>query len=346
MQWDPDRALQARMAVVIGLLALMPAAFVVVMDWAIANVIVPVVAVFAETRIAWEFTASLPALAVVTGVGLVGQYVVGDRFALRAVEASPVESDAYPEVRRQLTRLSQQADLPTPQLAVSPSRVPNAFATGRTQESATVVLTEGALDALSDAELEAVLAHEIAHVKNRDAMVMAAASLLPAFTYLVASVAYTLLGWLWQVAGHVRHADSDEAKPLVAVLAVFTVSSLVTIAVSALFWAGSFLLVRVLSRERERAADDGAARITGDPLALATALETIDETQSSLPDRDLREIDGGVEALYVVPLDVPTFTDGEPGLVSHDLFPDTHPPTDERIDRLQELATRLETDGS
>lgn len=340
MEWDPNRALQARMAAAIGVLAVMPAAFVLTMDWAIANLIVPVTAAVFEAPITWEFTASLPVLGVVTGVGLLAQYAFADRLALRAVDARPVAREEYPEVSDRLGRLARQADLPTPTLAVSESRVPNAFATGRSGTDATVVVTEGAIELLDDDRLDAVLAHEIAHIKNRDAMVMTAATLVPAFTYLVASLAYTMLGWLWEIAGHVRHADGDDAKPLLAVLVVFTVSTLVTITVSAVFWAASFLLFRLLSRDRERAADRGAARITGDPLALAAALDQIDSRQSSLPDRDLQEIDGGTEALYLVPLDTPTFTDGEAGLISRDLFPESHPPTEERIDRLQELAAR------
>ena len=106
-----------------------------------------------------------------------------------------------------------------------------------------------------------------------------------------------------------------------------------------MFWAASVLVHRLLSRYREYAADRGAAALTGDPAALASALRTMDETMPEVPDRDLRELDGGTEALYAAPLETRAFGDGE--LVSTDVFPETHPPTDERIERLREIAGEL-----
>jgi heat shock protein HtpX len=120
------------------------------------------------------------------------------------------------------------------------------------------------------------------------------------------------------------------------------VSAILTLAVSALFWAGSFLLFRLLSQYREYAADRGAATITGDPLALSSALRTLDESMSDLPDSDLREQDGGLEALYVAPIDTYQFG-GDRELLSSDIFPATHPSTRDRIDRLETLAAELET---
>lgn len=338
MQWEPDRGLQARMVVAIVLLAVLPLAFVYTMSWVVANVIVPLAEILFETRIAWQLEVSLPLVLAVTVTGLVLQFVFGDRFALASVGATRVGPGAYPDVHARLERLAQQVGLPTPTLAVSPTSVPNAFATGRSQSAATVVVTEGLLDALDGDELDAVLAHELAHVKNRDVAVMSVAYLLPAFTYVVAVVAYHLLGGLWNVVGHFHHSDSDDARPLIAVIVLFVVTAVLTILVSAIFWAGSFLLFRVLSQYRKQAADRGAARITGEPLALASALQTIDEEMSGLPDRDLRDLDGGVEALYVSPLDAPMFTDGDDELISGDLFPESHPPTSERIEYLQDLA--------
>jgi len=104
------------------------------------------------------------------------------------------------------------------------------------------------------------------------------------------------------------------------------------------------VLFRLISQYREYAADRGGAAITGDPLALASALETIDRRLSTLPDRDLRELDGGVEALYIAPLELPLFNDEDDDtLLSHELFPNSHPPTRERVERLRELAGDLET---
>jgi len=118
----------------------------------------------------------------------------------------------------------------------------------------------------------------------------------------------------------------------------------VTITISVAFWAASSVLFRLISQYREYAADRGGAAITGDPLALASALETIDRRLSTLPDRDLRELDGGVEALYIAPLELPLFNDEDDDtLLSHELFPNSHPPTRERVERLRELAGDLET---
>ncbi|HKL28448.1 MAG TPA: M48 family metalloprotease [Natrialbaceae archaeon] len=342
MQWDPDRGLHLRMAFAVALLGVMPFAFVYTMSWAVTNVIEPLAETLFETTFDWRLSISLPLILGVTVVGLGLQYFLGDRIALRSVGATRIDRSERPELHSRVERLSQHVELPTPDLAVSSSSVPNAFATGRSQSAATVVVTDGLLDSLEDDELDAVLAHELAHVKNRDVAVMSLAYLLPSFTYVVAVGAYTLLGGLWNVIGHFHHSDSDDARPLVALIVLFVVSAVITILVSALFWVGSFLLFRMLSQYRERAADRGAARITGDPLALASALETIDEDMAGLPDRDLRTLDGGVEALYISPLDTPMFTDGDDSLISRDLFPESHPPTGERIEYLQELATRQE----
>jgi heat shock protein HtpX len=118
-----------------------------------------------------------------------------------------------------------------------------------------------------------------------------------------------------------------------------------TMAVSVVFWTWSTTLFRVLGRARERAADRGAAAITGDPLALASALRTIDDEMTALPDADLRSLDGGVAPLYVSPLSVPVFTDEEAVLSSKELFSRSHPPTEERVAHLQDLAADLETRG-
>jgi len=345
MQWESDRALQFRMALAILLLALMPFAFVYTTSWAVSNVVVPLAELLFETRIDWQLSVSLPVILAVTALGLAAQFLFGDRVALRSVGATRVERSARPDLHARLERRAQQVGLPTPRLAISPSEVPNAFATGRSQSSATVVVTEGLLDALDDEELDAVLAHELAHVKNRDVAVMSLAYLLPSFTYVVATGAYAMLGGLWNVIGHFHHGDADDARPLLALIVLFVVSAVLTILISTLFWVGSFLLFRLLSRYRERAADRGAARITGDPLALASALRTIDGEMEALPDRDLRELDGGVEALYISPLDTPMFTDGDDALISRDLFPESHPPTRDRVEYLQRLAAEQERSG-
>ncbi|WP_290814803.1 M48 family metalloprotease [Halovivax sp.] len=346
MEWEPDRALQARLAVGLSLIVVFPFVFAVVLEWSLTTIVPGVTVALTGVEMDPSFAIDWRLLVGAVLVGLVGQYAYGDRIALRSLDARPVDHDEYPELHATVSRLAQQADLPTPDLAVIDTDAPNAFATGRSRESATVVVTEGLLAALDDDELAAVLAHEIAHLKNGDVTVMTIAYLLPTLTYLVATSAYTILRTVFRSLQYMRTSHDNDGRAVAAVIVVIVVTTLVTIAVSALFWIASYLLYRLLCRYREHAADRGAAQLTGDPLALASALATIDEELSAAQDRDLRELDGGVEALYVAPLDFAQFTeDGDDGLLSKDLFPETHPDTDERIAHLQDLAAELETAG-
>jgi heat shock protein HtpX len=278
-------------------------------------------------------------------VGLVVQFVVGPRLALRMEGAESAPESEYPRVHAAARRSAQRYDLPEPSVAVVDSTAPNAFVVGRSAGGATLAVTEGLLDAVDDEELDAVVAHELAHVKNRDTPLMSVAYLLPTVSYYVAVVATYVLYIAGRLlpfgAGHHGHhhgggggSDEDSGKAVLAVI----VGILLTILIAALFWAASFLVFRVLSRQREYAADAAAAEATGDPAAMASALRTVDDGLSGAPDRDLREIDGGAEALFVVPVERANLDDRRETLLNADLFPETHPPTEERIDRLQALA--------
>nr|WP_328821534.1 M48 family metalloprotease [Natronorubrum halalkaliphilum] len=219
------------------------------------------------------------------------------------------------------------------------SDVPNAFAVaGGGQES--IVVTEGLLEALEADELEAVVAHELAHLKNRDANLMTVAWLLPTIPYYLAVVAFYVLYGLFRLFGHGfgsrSRSGNGDGRGLAVAIVVIVVCAVVTLTVSAMFWAASVLFYRILSRQREYAADRAAATITGSPAALANALETIDGAMPDLPDRDLRKLDGGAEALYLAPLESRAF--GSKELVSTEIFPDTHPSTDERIEQLRQLS--------
>lgn len=265
------------------------------------------------------------------------------RATLASANAATVSADDRPELVGRVERLSQVAVVRTPAVAVAPSSVPNSFTVGGVA-NATLVVSEGLLAALDPDELDAVLAHELAHIHNRDATVMSVAYLLPTLTYLVAKTMFGLLHFFSRALvftpGRNRRGGG---KGVIVLLA----AAVVTITVSAVFWLASNLLFRILSQYREYAADRGSAAITGDPLALASALETIDGEVQSLPDQDLRDLDGGVEALYIFSLDVPMFNDDDDtfadNLLSQELFPASHPPTTDRIDRLRDLAGNLET---
>jgi heat shock protein HtpX len=275
------------------------------------------------------------------GVGFLAQYFLGSRRAMRSVDAEVVEDDQYPELQATVARLSQTVDVPQPDLAVAESDVPNAFTVGRRPSKATIVVTSELVETLEADELEGVLAHELAHVRNRDVSVMTFSYFLPSFTYFVAMGAYFVLGGVFKLLGGFRHADDEGAGGLAIALVVVSVSAVCTLLLSALFWVMSFLVFRILSRYREYVADRAGAVITGDPAALASALETLDGEMSEVPDEDLRAADGGIEALYVAPIDTYQFGP-ERDLISSDVFPATHPPVGERIDRLRDLQREVE----
>ncbi|SDY56696.1 zinc metalloprotease HtpX [Halopenitus persicus] len=237
------------------------------------------------------------------------QYYYSDKLALRSMGARTVEPDEAPDLHRTVERLSQQADLPKPTVAIADTKVPNAFATGRNQRNATVCVTTGLLNTLDQEELDGVIAHELAHVKNRDVMVMTIASFL-------STIAFFVVRWGWLFAG-----DDRNAPPV-----------WVAIAVSLLIWVISFLLIRALSRYREFAADRGAASITGNPSALASALQRIDGRMDRVPTEDLRQ-EAEMNAFFIIPI--------RSGIIGK--LASTHPSTERRIERLRELERELET---
>jgi heat shock protein HtpX len=262
----------------------------------------------------WAYFGNLLIMVGFMGVFLFVQFFFSDKLALYSMGATVVEEDeADPEMRkvhRMVSRLSQQADLPKPKVAVADTSVPNAFATGRSQGSSAVCVTTGLLRTLDREELEGVLAHELAHIKNRDVMVMTIASFLSTIAFLI--VRY---GW-WFGGGRNRNNGG-----------VF-----VAIGVSLVVWIVSFLLIRALSRYREFAADRGGATITGKPSALASALLTIDGRMDRVPKEDLR---GQTEmnAFFIIPI--------RSGFLGR-IF-STHPSTDRRVERLRELEREMET---
>jgi heat shock protein HtpX len=340
MEWETDRSLQLRMAATLGLIAVLPLAFTFTLTAALNYVVLPT-ASNGATAPQIDYNPLLVLGLTVVGIGLAS--LRGGKMALNSTGARTVSAEEHPDLHARVRRLATTADLKKPTVAVIDSAAPNAFATGGLRGGRTVAVTTGLLDTLDGGELDAVVAHELAHIHNRDATVMSVAYLLPTLTYLVSK---TMVGCL-QIAGRLfvftpgRNRNNGGKAILVVVAA-----AIVTVTVSAVFWLASNLLFRILSQYREYAADRGSAAITGDPLALAAALEAIDSEMQSLPDRDLRELDGGVEALYLFSLDIPMFNDDDDsvadGLLSQELFPASHPPTAERIDRLRELAGDLE----
>ncbi|WP_415379123.1 zinc metalloprotease HtpX [Halosimplex sp. TS25] len=292
MEWKTDWGLRGRMFFTMFLLAALYIAFLGVLTL---------------------FVESFLVIVVFMSIFLFVQYFFSDKLALKSMGARKVEESEYPELHGMVSRLSQQADLPKPTVAVADTRTPNAFATGRSKKTATVAVTTGLLQTLDQEEIEGVLAHELAHVKNRDVMVMTIASFL-------STIAMFILRWGFLFGGGGRNRQGGGAQVMVAIVASLVV------------WIVSFLLIRALSRYREYAADRGAAAITGKPAALASALMAIDNRMDKVPKEDMRS-QSEMNAFFIIPLDK--------GVIAR-LF-STHPSTERRIERLQQLAGQQET---
>jgi heat shock protein HtpX len=238
-----------------------------------------------------------------------GQLFFSDRLALAAMGAKEVSPQEAPGLHAMIERLCIQADLPKPRIAVADTQVPNAFACGRSQKSATVCATTGIMSVLSPNELEGVMAHELSHVKHRDVLIMTLASFF-------ASIAALILQFGFFFGG------SDDDNPSFAIVLL----------VSFVVYIVSFFLMLALSRYREFAADRGAAIITGRPSALASALVKISGAMERVPTKDLREAER-MNAFFIVPASV------KKSVMS--IF-STHPPMEQRIARLQTLETQLQ----
>jgi heat shock protein HtpX len=241
------------------------------------------------------------------------QYYFSDTLTLRSMGAKTVSAEEYPQLHASIERLSQQADLPKPKVAVVDSNTPNAFATGRNQKNAAVCVTTGLLRTLERDELDGVLAHELAHVKNRDMMVMTIASFL-------STIAFMMVRWGAFFGGGRRGGGRQGGGIVVAIL------------VSLVVWIVSYLLIRALSRYREYAADRGAAAITGNPSALASALLKISGEMDKVPEDDLRE-EAEMNAFFIIPI--------KSGVVGR-LF-STHPPTEKRVEQLRTLEREMQS---
>ncbi len=285
-----DAGLQARMVMTIFLLGLL---YVVLVGVAISA------------------GAGTAAVVVIAAVVLGIQLLASDKIALAATGAREISVAEAPELHSIIERLCVQADLPKPRLALMQAPMPNAFALGRSQKSATVCVTTGLLALLSGAELEGVLAHELTHVINRDVMVMTIASFLASIAALLVRFGFFFGG------GRNRNSQGVFAIVLIVSIAVYVIS---------------FMLLRALSRYREFAADRGAAIITGRPSALSSALLKISGTLDQIPARDLRTA-AQMNAFFIVP--------ARPKKSLAMLFA-THPPLEKRIAALSRLEAQLQ----
>jgi heat shock protein HtpX len=255
-----------------------------------------------------------PMLLIVVGLAFF-QYFTSDKIALAASGAKIVTPEQAPELHAMVERLCAMADLPKPRVAIIPTDVPNAFATGRSPKHAAVAVTEGLWRRLEPQEIEGVLAHELSHVANRDVLVMTLASFFAMLAALLTRVG--LYGGMF--SGGSRNRDGGAPAWLI----IFVVSILTYVI--------SFVLIRTISRYREYAADRGSALITGAPEQLMSALQKIASDIVRIPQRDLREVEG-MNAFFIIPTNWKSSM-GE-------LFA-THPPLEKRLARLAQIAQEM-----
>ncbi len=263
----------------------------------------------------------------VLGIAVVGvliQYFMSDKLVLMSTGAREVSEQEEPWLHGTVERLCQMADLPKPKkIAIMDTHVPNAFATGRSPKNAVVAVTRGLLHRLNEREIEAVLGHELMHVKNRDVAVMTWASLI----VIMAGYLMQMLFWMSLFGGFGGGGDDREEGGGQFVLVMIAVY----IGTIVIYFLAQ-MLVMALSRYRELAADRGGAIITGAPMQLASALAKISSDMYRIPDRDLREVRHASAFMFA------------PALRGNDiarLF-SSHPPTEKRIERLQNLQRELE----
>jgi heat shock protein HtpX len=270
--------------------------------------------VFGAVLIAYLNVGLVPVIVIVIGFAFF-QYYTSDKLALAASGAKVVTREQAPALHDMVERLCAMADLPKPKIAIMDTPVPNAFATGRSPKHAAVCVTTGLWNRLDPKEVEGVLAHELSHIANRDVLIMTVASF---FAMLAALL--TRFGLYAGMFGGGGRRDNN-GPPV----------WLIVVAVAAVTYVISFILIRTISRYREYAADRGSALITGAPEYLMSALQKISSQMTLIPNQDLRAVQG-MSAFFIIPAKVK-------GSAS-ELFMD-HPPLEKRIAALAAIAHEM-----
>lgn len=246
-----------------------------------------------------------------------GAWWFSDSIALRFSGAREVSRAEAPELHRMVEALAERAQLPKPKVCIIDSPMPNAFATGRTPEKGAVAVTTGIMNLLNRDELAGVLAHELAHIKNRDTLLSSVAATIAGAIGMLSD----MLMWGLMFGGLGGSSDDDDGIAGIA-------GGILTIILAPII---ALLIQLAISRAREFGADEGGARILGDPEPLARALEKL-ESWSHNPMAAHVHVNPGTAHLYIVN---PLAGGGLVGLFR------THPPTAERVARLRALAPAL-----
>ena len=248
---------------------------------------------------------------------LLAQWYFSDKMVLWFSGAKIVSREQFPQVHEIVEKLVQRSNLPKPKVAVVNTSMPNAFATGKSHKSSVVAVTTGLLDILDYDELEAVIGHELSHIKNRDVLVLTLASIFSVVASFL--MRYAMFGAMFGGGGGYG-GDRSRNNAGVAMLIV--------VLVAVVTWIVSFIITRAISRYREYAADRGSAQVTGKPMELASALTKINASMHKVPQQHAQRFQS-LNAFFIIP----AFSSNT--LVN--LF-STHPPVEKRIQKLKEMS--------
>jgi len=254
---------------------------------------------------------------IIASAMILAQWYFSDKIVLWSSGAKLVSKEQEPELHELIERTIARNNIPKPRIAIIETSMPNAFATGRGQKSSVIAVTRGLLQILDKEELEGVIAHELTHIRNHDALVLTLASLFSTVAWYL--MQFGFYGGLYGGYGSGGRDRNGGGMMLIILL------------VAMLTWVISFLIIRAISRYREFAADRGSAQMTGKPVKLANALLKISGTMKRIPTKDLRQVEG-LNAFFIVP--------ALSGSTIGNLF-STHPPVERRVQKLMEMEASM-----
>ena len=311
-RYAPDRGLTVRMTLTMFLLGLVFVLFVAAL-----------IGILSALRVSG---GAIIFIAVIFGVGSAWvSLFYSDKIALRAAGAREVTPQEAPQLHGVVDRLCALADMEKPKVAIAPTDIPNAFATGRNSKHSVLCVTEGLLRRLEPEELEGVLAHELSHVAHRDVQVMTYASVLAIIAGLLMRFAF--YSELFGGGGRGGRRGNNDQNFFLILIAIMIVSAVI--------YAVSFLLIRLLSRYRELAADRSGALLTGQPSALKSALVKVSGSMARIPTQDLRQAEP-LNAFFFTP----ALNLNSPQASLAKLF-STHPSLERRIEELDKIQRQL-----
>jgi heat shock protein HtpX len=310
-RYAPDRGLTTRMTATMFLLGLVFVAF-----------IAAIIGIGAATHAS---DAVIVLFALVLGGGFaIGSLFYSDKIALSTAGAVEVTPQQAPTLHGIVDRVCALADMPKPRIAIANTQLPNAFATGRNADKAVLCVTTGLMNRLETDELEGVIAHELSHVAHKDVQVMTIASFLAIVAALL--IRFSFYGELFGGGGRGRGGNNNGNAGYIF---------LILMAVSIVVYAVSFLLIRMLSRYRELAADRSGALLTGQPSALKSALIKVTGDMGKIPTRDLRSAEP-LNAFFFAP--AMKLSGGGSSLSN--IF-STHPSLERRLAELDKVQQQL-----